>query len=64
MESLRCARYTEKYKQICEHRYFEASCEVLVDSNSLLLHNLLSLALRRVCDGNDISLYRFNRTVS
>ena len=64
MESLSCARYTEKHKQICEHCYFEADCEDLVDSNSLLLHNLLSLVLRRECNGNDNSLYRFNGTVS
>ena len=53
MESLCCARYTENDKQICEHCYFEADGEVLVDLNSLLLHNHLSLALRRVCNGND-----------
>ena len=64
MESLSCARYTEKHKQICEHCYFEADCEDLVDSNSLLLHNLLSLVLRRECNGYDNSLYRFNGTVS
>lgn len=42
MESLRCARYTEKDKQICEYCYFYAEFEVLVDLKTSSLHNSLS----------------------